>query len=798
MSEHDGMSDKQKIVLAVSAMLVFGIILAGGFFLLSTLRYSFYDDLVISVSTNKQNFKMYQNQTENVSFKLTVDANWFCSTECNISFSDLSSYKNEDKQTIVTNNNFSSLHTIKTPLYGKGQKLYRYTATCQNIKQAPCLTTGSTVERSVLITVDYGPSPELKLIIENITPQLKSNLESIAQTDINVKQSAAVLEKAPSSFKYGGSKNKFEEIKLAYLKIKASEIHSLWDLERYSKLETFINNSFQSQVSKSLIKSEIIKEEIETAELRHNEYVNQLNSNFVNSNNIDEAMRLSNAAGDKSLKTLTDELSDLINKLKLDFYRGNYKDYADLDKRIEQVNNLKILFDQKIDKTRNETKDLVANELNDLIEKNCIIKEYCKTSLEVTDLDFACDINKSLIKTSATKYYLTKIANNTLGHNASIKEIFEYNNLTNWLWSDEYNKSVEKYYSILMANPAATINNSDLLRLGMKIKIKNTICPILKTPSNFSFNQINLSYFNITWPEVKTDINTSLTIHSPECCVFSECKPCCTTEKCLNDPQTYPIILVHGHSFNKEVSPDYALNGFDKIQNSLEKDGFISAGFLSAETDVNKIGKGNWGFFGHPVTIAATYYYNVYNEEGNMVAIPQKSESIDVYSIRLHEIVENVKFLTGRPKVNIIAHSMGGLVARRYIQIFGDNSVDKLIMLGTPNLGIEGQTKNLCGVLGENRECTNMEKGSTFMKKINDPTRQPHFVQMTTITGVGCDMDLGDGDGIVLASNVAIPNAVNIIIHGTCPSKINNLHLQMLDIDKYPEVYQHIKIALLS
>jgi hypothetical protein len=42
----------------------------------------------------------------------------------------------------------------------------------------------------------------------------------------------------------------------------------------------------------------------------------------------------------------------------------------------------------------------------------------------------------------------------------------------------------------------------------------------------------------------------------------------------------------------------------------------------------------------------------------------------------------------GRIKVNLVAHSMGGLVARYYIQMLGgEDCVNKLVMLGTPNQG---------------------------------------------------------------------------------------------------------------
>ena len=49
--------------------------------------------------------------------------------------------------------------------------------------------------------------------------------------------------------------------------------------------------------------------------------------------------------------------------------------------------------------------------------------------------------------------------------------------------------------------------------------------------------------------------------------------------------------------------------------------------------------------------------------------------------------IDNIKSLTGADKVDIIAHSMGGLVAKKYIQHFGTSSVDKFIDIATPHYG---------------------------------------------------------------------------------------------------------------
>ena len=57
----------------------------------------------------------------------------------------------------------------------------------------------------------------------------------------------------------------------------------------------------------------------------------------------------------------------------------------------------------------------------------------------------------------------------------------------------------------------------------------------------------------------------------------------------------------------------------------------------------------------------------------------------------LKPTIQQVKQITGGSKVDLIAHSMGGLVARSYIQgsSYG-NDVDQLITLGTPHAGASG------------------------------------------------------------------------------------------------------------
>ncbi|MFH1866782.1 MAG: alpha/beta fold hydrolase [Patescibacteria group bacterium] len=49
--------------------------------------------------------------------------------------------------------------------------------------------------------------------------------------------------------------------------------------------------------------------------------------------------------------------------------------------------------------------------------------------------------------------------------------------------------------------------------------------------------------------------------------------------------------------------------------------------------------------------------------------------------------IDSVLKWTGASQVNIVAHSMGGLVSKQYIQEFGSSRIHKIVFVGTPHLG---------------------------------------------------------------------------------------------------------------
>ena len=256
----------------------------------------------------------------------------------------------------------------------------------------------------------------------------------------------------------------------------------------------------------------------------------------------------------------------------------------------------------------------------------------------------------------------------------------------------------------------------------------------------------------------------------------------CALGTCEHEART-PILFIHGHSITKSTDPRYNLQGLTRLAHAFEAHGYLYAGHLfpTVTRDIER--------FDAPVSFTATYYVNSYEEEGEVRLRTFKSESIETYALRLREDIEEAKRITGSDRVVLVAHSMGGLVARSYLDLFGSESVEQLIMIGTPNHGITERTERLCPILGASIECRDMTRGSVFLRRLN---QQPlPDIPMHLIAGDGCDL----GDGVVALENALFEGIDATIINGTCIG-IETLHSHLIDPRVHPETLEIIAAQL--
>jgi triacylglycerol esterase/lipase EstA (alpha/beta hydrolase family) len=88
--------------------------------------------------------------------------------------------------------------------------------------------------------------------------------------------------------------------------------------------------------------------------------------------------------------------------------------------------------------------------------------------------------------------------------------------------------------------------------------------------------------------------------------------------------------------------------------------------------------------------------------------------NIDSYADALARRIEEILAATGADKLVILAHSMGGLVARAYLRKHGARHVAKLITLGTPHHGA------VTARLGLGENARQMVPGNVWLKRLNE------------------------------------------------------------------------------
>ncbi|GGX52399.1 lipase family alpha/beta hydrolase [Saccharospirillum salsuginis] len=95
---------------------------------------------------------------------------------------------------------------------------------------------------------------------------------------------------------------------------------------------------------------------------------------------------------------------------------------------------------------------------------------------------------------------------------------------------------------------------------------------------------------------------------------------------------------------------------------------------------------------------------------------------LDSHVEQLNTAIEALCLRSQARTITILAHSMGGLVARRYLQRYGANRVDRLILLGTPHHGTG------LAYWGLGRNARQMEPDSPWLQTLNRvPTPVPIF-----------------------------------------------------------------------
>ncbi|SCL15784.1 Triacylglycerol esterase/lipase EstA, alpha/beta hydrolase fold [Micromonospora nigra] len=153
--------------------------------------------------------------------------------------------------------------------------------------------------------------------------------------------------------------------------------------------------------------------------------------------------------------------------------------------------------------------------------------------------------------------------------------------------------------------------------------------------------------------------------------------------------------------------------------------------------------------------------------------------------------VGQVRASTGAAKVDVVAHSEGGLVSRYYIKSLGGASaVGRYVSLGSPQYGT--YVANIVKFLGLGScagivACQQMSIGSTFLAGLNAGDDTPGAVRWTAVRTLQDEL-VRPVDNARLADG-----ATNVLIQASCPLRVVGHLALVLDGTTYTVIRQALR-----
>jgi pimeloyl-ACP methyl ester carboxylesterase len=766
-TQRSGLSGSRTLVVILAAVLIIALVIAG--FKLYTVVS---ESLVVILTPETASLSLLQGETGSLSFSLRTNNYLFCEASCDANLTDLADGRVvEQRQGIVLKNSNASLDfPFTAPTKGEGQRSYTLSVTCRNIEQQLCLRGTEPHLAAALITVDYSLPPAEQADRGTALGQLRTLLAGLRQLDLATQEvtgdTSALQGAARVPLDGLEEESKGVAAQRDSLLTTTAQLISLWNGEEYvvivqrgvptADAPLAATNSTLGRIQdyvaaqQSLVSGlqEAIGDQLPGVAAA----VFAAHEDGMSAANLSQELGLlrslaTDVAREPAASVLTrsKELADYDAERQLLVGRAA----ALLADDVTAGNQLIAAEELRLSAARNASNPS-GNATNESTIGNAAVN--ATTLSPASNESTALNVTSSPLDLSALR---SATIQTCAGLRATVSDV-EALNLT------PTNES-----AAFLTRCDVVANVTQPLRDLVGLPLPNVVLPVLNLTSN---------------------VTVDLAAPPPSCCAFGSCNIC-------NGSIRLPVLFLHGHSMNARNAPEYSLEAFSAIQQKLQEEGLlIDAGFLTPYSSYVPVPPGDWGKSPAPVSVAGTYYYDAYLSGQSYILSVAKSESIDTYAIRLKELIGTLKQRTGHGKVVLVTHSMGGLVARRYLQLFGSQNVASLIMIAPPSHGINSSLAAFCPFLGADRECAEMRAGSAMLAKLNDPSVQPSIPALV-IVGRGCDTNGEDGDGVVTAASADLPWATTRSVNGSCTS-LETLHTGLLDPARYPEAYAIVKEAI--
>jgi len=669
------------------------------------------DGIIISSEPFYSSINLSYGDEAELSVELTLDNNILCSSTCTDYWISGDDVIKEDFS-FRDKKEYVSTKSIQILDNGYGKRIYQHVVECHNVDSNICPSNGDVYRRTSTFMVNYGPSEEQLEVIGDALNEYVSLSTDIALLKARLDDLLGLV----SNDDVDWGLNLIDDVRsvgsLGELK---SDIVQTWSANEYDSALQMIRSA---EVVVSSAKESFDAKENKTLEVLWN-----YNDAVSLANSLSDAGKLATYPGSGGSLDL---IYDLINKTNSAIGIINGKgDYLLAKTLLKAAEN-----DYQFSVLNYETAAKAA--MKDYLEMylactNCSADDYVKKSL--------ASVNQGNMIGLVEEQCSEVPPNTSDGSQALI------NKVTDWKVAGGTGTT---YYDGNQGSNLTEYINERLQSISQRCRPEGTISALMF--SEISYIQSSI----VSLPDVLPQASLQPRQHD------------------------YPVILLHGHSFNVKNSAFQSTEVFNDLEDLFVDDGYIALGTPDKfdysvqyeDLDVNAVFK-------------PSYYITSYEDAFGIWSVQSKTQGIDSYALRLKEIIDYVKHLTGKDKVKVVAHSMGGLVVRRYVQIYGPNDIDSLIMVATPNDGIDEKTYVYCKLFGEERECDDMLRGSAFLGKLNDLNNVPVMPPTSIIAGK-CIGE--DNDGVVSFDSALLDDFPVLAVEGEC-SLGNLLHNNVLKMD---------------
>lgn len=724
---------EKRIAIIGSIVLVIAVI---AYFAISMqLQFILEEEMYLDLVPLEKSITLSNDESVKVNFTLAVDNPSVCDFSCKHVFKDVSTGEIISSKT-TSEQLVSSDYVLSVESRGSGQKVYSYHVTCHNEKSNLCSTNEKNYFKTSLVTLNYELSQDQREVKNTVRPLL---------TTLRSKQASIAYDMHQAKL-LGDQLHLIVDVSLDDLNELVNPLQDAWEEQRYSDVYNKITPTLQkvnfilNETNATVQQLQQIKQQV----LQADKFLYEMNNASLQQDYEDMFYNTS----------FYDEYRTFLSRINISNSSKNYQKFIDQTRQSQiEYEFVKVRF--------NTLQRLQTKQVNVVADK---------LSAAYNSLNISRDVNSTCSSIRDEQKFIAK-RNNQVRQSQSLLNLSINWTTFSQVYLDTKNVSSFSTSKHQFSTPALW----DLVLL-------TPVAPCKNSPHTI----VLANYTRVFLPPVSPPVYEvqPLKQHQPQCCYDGECQTCCPDDSCDTN---YPVLFVHGHALSQDNRPEESHSAFGKIQRLLEQEGYINAGQLSVDSN-STFSFAEWGRTNAPISIRLSYYIMKYTDVGKYHILTRKADHIENYALRLKEMVDTVKYRTGQDKVNIVAHSMGGLVVRQYIALFGEDAVDKFIMVGTPNKGVDGRARKWCSLTGASAECEDMTKNSVFMNRLNTPENT--FSNGYTIRAEGC----GEfGDGIVSANSVPLNYTTNLKIKGNCTDALqSNLHTRMMDPDEYPQTYDLI------